>query len=397
MGFTGPFISTRPPFPDTGTQSAKYAFRSSPKLKKHFEVLPYWVWRYTGQYFDNLAGTNKYMTNWGSPPFQLLSGSSVVNTGSSDYAKAFDRFWSGVTKQSGTASMGVTIAEWRSSLTMISARSTQLVTAINSIRKKDFGSLMEALNLSRTDKRGRRVWRDRNPVSFAPGQLLEYTFGWVPLVEDMKAACKVLSSTPELITVYGTSSSVQESDAGSDFSNRPNYVSYGTRIKRRVVLKGDVRINNPNLDLANRLGLVNPVTLAWDLIPYSFLVNQFVGVSQYLNRFTADLGRTVENGMKSERISVLSTRESRAYNENWGYLQDSTTWRENGESFVRQSVSSFDRPTILPQLRLPVTDLLGRAITSTALLLQQLQGRDYREQAEARALMTRLRRGAGPR
>lgn len=389
MGYTGPTYSGTPAFPDTGKQSAKYAYRSTPRMKKYREVLPYWVFEVYGTYRDNLTAVSRPLTDWGGYPVLTLTGSSTVDTSTTDYAKAFDRFWSKVTRESGSADLGVTIAEYRSSLNMLSNRSTQLITAIGAIRKGNFGALMEALDLSKKDKRGQRVWKQRNVATYAPGQLLEYTFGWVPLVNDMRAACKVLSSTPEYITIIGSSSSVSQNNVGSQENYLPSYVRYLNEVQRRVVLKGDVRIDNPNLDLANRLGLVNPITLAWDLIPYSFLVNQFIGVSQYLDRFTASWGRTVVNGMRSEKIVIVSTRESRAFNETWGYLQDSTTWKQHGKSFVRQPVDSFSRPTILPQFRLPVTDLLGRAITTTALLLQQVQGRNFREQRDHRALMSR--------
>lgn len=392
MAFTGPIHTGNPMFPDTGNHFAKWAYRTVGT--RYHEVLPYWIWHYKGVYTDNLTFVKQGLTNWGSPCEQAITGSSSVRTDTLTYAKAYDRFWDKVTKESGTASLGVTIAEWRSSLSMISNRSTQLITALNAIRKKDFGSLMESLNLSRTDKRGKRVWRDRNPATAAPGQLLEFHFGWVPMVEDVRAACKVLSSTPESVKIFGSSSRELESSDGSLLNELPNFVRYEHKIRRRVVLAGEIRIDNPNLDLANRMGLVNPMQLAWDLIPYSFLLNQFVGVSQYLERFTSSVGRTLVNGSQSEKIDWNSTRESRAFHYNWGYLQDSTTWKESGTAFVRQPVSSFSRPTILPQFKLPVSDLLGRAVTTTALLLQQLQGRNFREQQELRALAVRPRKGS---
>jgi hypothetical protein len=54
-----------------------------------------------------------------------------------------------------------------------------------------------------------------------------------------------------------------------------------------------VTIDNPNLWLLNRMGLINPLTVAWDLVPWSFVVNMFVNVNSLLNSVTDTVGLNV--------------------------------------------------------------------------------------------------------
>ncbi len=55
----------------------------------------------------------------------------------------------------------------------------------------------------------------------------------------------------------------------------------------------EVTISNPNLYLANNLGLANPAIVVWELIPFSFVVDWFVTVGQFLENGSAWLGLTV--------------------------------------------------------------------------------------------------------
>jgi hypothetical protein len=269
--------------------------------------------------------------------------------------------------------MGVTIAEVNQSFGMISRRATQLTTAVNAIRKGDFGSLTGALGLSYKDERARRVWTNAGPkarVRDSSSHLLEYTFGWVPMVNDVISAAKVISSTPETLSVRGRR---QDRVTIVEGPNPGPYSYFHTDINviRKIQIGGVVSITNPNLDLANRMGLANPVQLAWQVIPYSFLVDTFFNVSQFLGRFSAMYGRTFTEGYCSGSAEAISQGEIRTMD--GGTLVDSLSLRSVGKQFSRRAPFLLPIPTALPEFKLPVSNLLGRATTSVALLLQRLK------------------------
>jgi hypothetical protein len=57
-----------------------------------------------------------------------------------------------------------------------------------------------------------------------------------------------------------------------------------------VRIRTQVKITNPNLFLADNLGLTNPVSWAWELIPLSFVANWFVNVDQVVRSWTDTAG-----------------------------------------------------------------------------------------------------------
>lgn len=198
------------------------------------------------------------------------------NTGpvwDSVYNAAYSRFRGKLYK--GGASLGVTLAGIRQSRDMIAARMEKLARASTDL-------------VGRTS-RNPRVYKDWNDVSRArASDILEGEFGWLPLVQDVHSFLTTAIDTPaspfirasQHVPVAGTS-------RYKDGSNRFTASVYG---KVRCTIAAQAVISNPNLWLANRLGLINPATVVWDLVPWSFVVNMFANINGILNSYTDFMG-----------------------------------------------------------------------------------------------------------
>jgi len=136
--------------------------------------------------------------------------------------------------------------------------------------------------------------------------VLEVEFGWRPFIEDIQNAFKVLTSPKDellrarvvkRIPVY-------------------TFTSYGTTPRKtisisgtaRITAAGTYRVTNPNLWLANRLGLINPFQVAWDRVPWSWVVNMFVNVNQMIGSLTDTVG--LDNVSGSVTTSSRLLREA---------------------------------------------------------------------------------------
>jgi len=122
---------------------------------------------------------------------------------------------------------------------------------------------------------------------------LEYSFGWKPLIQDIYQAVDLLQNPIKSIRPTGKASAshiaiVETGSKASGFYSGQNV--QGVRYAKQGCV---VTIDNPNLYLANNLGLVNPLTVAWELVPFSFVVDWFVNVGEFLNSGTDLLGLTV--------------------------------------------------------------------------------------------------------
>lgn len=187
----------------------------------------------------------------------------------------------------GSASLGVTLGSYKQSREMIVNRYQQLN------RKADI-VLARALTKKLTPK-------DIASIH------LEVIFGWTPLLADIHAAVTTVIDSPPIqkwIKVVSrevqTSSKILNwSDPWLEVNIQHTYYAY----HGRGVL---VTVSNPNKWLAERAGLLNPVSVAWDLVPWSFVVNMFVNTGQLVNSITDFAGLSFSNGYSYRKATGTS-------------------------------------------------------------------------------------------
>ena len=62
--------------------------------------------------------------------------------------------------------------------------------------------------------------------------------------------------------------------------------------------------SNPLAELSS-VGLINPVELAWELLPYSFVVDWFLPIGPWISALTADVGFTFVTGGQSRKTTMV--------------------------------------------------------------------------------------------
>lgn len=183
----------------------------------------------------------------------------------------------------GSASLGVTMASYRQSASMIAGRYGQLIAGLPAV----YRALRQA----------------RSPKQLANTHL-EIIFGWLPLYSDIHAA------TSSVIQQAPTGGSVRASAMRSIATETVSRNSTGITIRsvrgtQRVTYSAMYSVTNPNLWLVERAGLLNPAAVAWDLVPWSFAVNWFVNVNQLVQSVSdyAGLTFTQSSQTSSARLS----------------------------------------------------------------------------------------------
>jgi len=186
------------------------------------------------------------------------------------------------------ASIGAAVAEASKSYGMVAQRARQLFDFSKAVKSGQFLKAAKILKQS-TIPKGVSAHK-----AFA-ANYLEYHYGWRPMVQDIYDACDVIQSPIKESHPTGKASTgliIYNPDptAPAEFSSRTRGLWSG-----HVRTGATVRITNPNLWLANQLGLVNPASVAWELVPFSFVVDWFVNVEQMLSHCTDFLGVSVTN------------------------------------------------------------------------------------------------------
>ena len=205
--------------------------------------------------------------------------------------KAYERFRDKALGE--TASLGAAIAEAGESLGMIQQRATGLYRAYKDLRKGDFRGCLRQLSVDPKRKHRNIV---RTTAQEASGLWLEYWFGWSPSISDIyTAADQFTAPMPAREKYHGSAKHVFKVFNGSQRLT-------GTRRTRTGAVCALV---NPNLALLNQMGLANPASVAWEVIPFSFLIDWVFDVSSCISSFTDFVGVELSDKYTSETTQCI--------------------------------------------------------------------------------------------
>ena len=118
--------------------------------------------------------------------------------------------------------------------------------------------------------------------SDVPGRWLELQYGWLPLIGDtyeaFKAFHKLSSGTRE--SRVSVSKRIKSRYDGSQSSF--NWTGWGDEVTRMTVIYE----MSESLGAPRSLGLMDPLSVVWEILPYSFVLDWFVPIGTYLDNLS---------------------------------------------------------------------------------------------------------------
>jgi hypothetical protein len=271
--------------------------------------------------------------------------------------KAYERFKDACRNGDG-ADLGTNLAERRQAMDMMTARLLQLGRFSRRLRKLDFVGAGRELGIT----------KDSLPKGLKPkakafsNNWLEYHFGWSPLVKDIGGAIDTLNKGIPPTRVRG-SATVRFDTRVRDFGRPYNFSDYVQKV--RVSMVADVTITNPNLWLANQLGLINPAALAWELVPFSFVVDWFGNVGNYLSSFTDFAGVAISLPCKTEFLEWHQKTQQGYLDLGWTHEYELHLMR------MSRTTTNFVGPKV--QFIFPWRLSASRGLTAASLLIQSMR------------------------
>lgn len=234
----------------------------------------------------------RYGENWSTP---INPGASNELTGygygldnpvlAVAHAKAYDKFVDNV-KANAQLGMGENLAQARQALGMVADRLSMLynIATLNWHR--------EVRRREKLRKKFGSGWRGHSKRAGA--WWLEAHFGWEPLIKDIYTGLTMLSDVHwPSYPAHGRGSHMEKRDRSHPRDWRFAEVDI-VDVKANVRISANVRVTNPNALLANQCGLINPVGIAWELVPFSFAIDWFLPVGSFLNSYTDLAGVQLE-------------------------------------------------------------------------------------------------------
>lgn len=334
-----------------GTVSMYYSQVHRYRQRKPFTlVLPY------SAYFSEVTSYIRSSFPPGAPSYRADSAMPYSFNWISVENKSYDKLRNKIYDKVGA---GVDIAEWKQSAHTIVTTATTLAKAYRAVKQLRFGDAASALRMKFLPK-------GVSPLKSAGNNWLEFHFGWEPLVKDIYDAVEVIADPVKSFSLErGRSFDILDQQGTNDFGSvREDWHAIG---KYWSTQGCRVKFATPGTaHTLDQWGISNPAVIAWELIPFSFVVDWFVNVGDFLSSQTDFAGMTIESAYRTRKFDVTIT-STRAIKPGFGSGANSITVRTVG----------LDRFTSLSGVVLEVKKVkapsLVRGATAISLLLQAMR------------------------
>lgn len=200
---------------------------------------------------------------------------------------------------------------------------------------------------------------------------LEWTYAVKPLISDVKGSVDALYSNRD---PYLEVKTVRSSSSHQLYGETHHVSQSGDVLETRLVgtLKssGSFRylVTNPFLATLDQLGLLNPVQLAWELYPLSFVADWFVNVGGLLGNIVPPQGVQFLEG-----YTYVKARGTSHANEKLVFPWGESVTHGTSTEVIKDRRSLSDFPSF--QLIRPDLDLTrNQIISGVSLLVQKLLG-----------------------
>lgn len=230
---------------------------------------------------------------------------------------------------------GESLAEGRETINHLAKTVSTVVKALLAARKGRWDQVPKILGVPKK--------KLRNGAS-ASDKWMEYQYGWLPMLGDINDSYELfkkgLTQGPQTFSaVRNISETLDESKA----LEKPDARFIGST-KIRHSAKIWYRIADSDISALHQLGLINPLEVAWAIVPYSFVFDWFIPVGNVLEAVSARMGVDFVDGYYGRSVESHYV----------GIERRSTTFSQLVSSgFVSMTDSFAYRRTRMPSLPWP--------------------------------------------
>lgn len=212
-------------------------------------------------------------------------------------------------------SIPVLLAEAGRTVQMVTGAARTLGGVIYDLRRGNLRSAMGRLELDPTESQVRRHQRRHgfNPTQTAANYWLQLQYGWKPLLSDAKAAAEALAEM-HLRDERSRDTSVRVGISNKLRTTMPDFLIESSPAYRGVLIQEEEasrravwRFRLKPADTAGLFGLLNPLEVVWELVPFSFVADWFLPIGDYLSSLDAPMRFEHIGGTKGYRKFVHAT------------------------------------------------------------------------------------------
>jgi len=269
------------------------------------------------------------------------------------------------------------MAERSQTASLIASSATKIAKALLAVKRGNLVEAARSLGVGVPKRAARRAAREvqsnkRSSSSDIARRWLELQYGWKPLLNDIYGAAEHLATRDTGPKHMQTSASATigiswNKDIPWDFTKSYN-CSGSVQYTRKYTVR--YAVTNSQVRELSQTGVTNPALIAWELMPWSFVIDWFVPIGNFISTLDATAGVTFLSGCVSTVTKVRGvgsmTYSGALYqNERRSGSMSNHLFRDE---VTRIKLASFPSPA-LPQFKSPVS----LTHMANALALLQLQ------------------------
>jgi hypothetical protein len=251
------------------------------------------------------------------------------------------------------AQLGASLLEAGKTLDMLAGATIPPVKALLRLRKGDIRGAATVLGIT-----------PGNIKRAIPNKWLEWQYGWKPMLQDIHYINQKLQkdfAKPMRLTVHHSRELTETSGDG---------VSYNRTLRGKSGIGITCDFKPSGLSDLDADGLLNPLSVSWELVPFSFVVDWFIPLGNTFQALTATADLLFVNGYRNSRIDDLFTQY-----DNGGpgqQVQQRGQYTVSRMGFNRIPMGGFPMPKLYANTNPFSTP---RILNAAALVTQLLTGR----------------------
>lgn len=203
--------------------------------------------------------------------------------------------------------LGVALGEARETAAFIQSACLRLYAAYHAARKGDPSGVIKSLGLTKHKKPDKQRLRDVPDA--AAGVWLEYSYAVRPLLADVYGAVSALEKRhrrPEVVHARArVSSELDHAMATSGVHMNGADIEWSCKGHLSASAELSFEIANPFMYTLSQLGLTNPLNVAWELVPFSFVADWFIPIGAWFD------GMVPPQGISNVKGSITHAGEFR--------------------------------------------------------------------------------------
>jgi len=185
-------------------------------------------------------------------------------------------------------SAGVAVAEGRKTVDLVIDTTKRLALSFRAARRGDYAQAVRHL--------GAEPRQSKFSSKDLSARVLEIQYGWRPLLSDVKAAAEAFAfhTQSEPKTTVRTGLKYSAPLAGDQYMS-----FWGFEQNQRMVYAQMIAELKQPLSAVRRLGLEDPMSVAWEVMPWSFVFDWFIPIGKYLESLH------ILNGVEGRFLTVV--------------------------------------------------------------------------------------------